>query len=59
MKTFTSKSTKKYLDKFVFAILTHPASYPLTLSGKMSHGEAVGAVLPECIKKLHAHTRKS
>lgn len=30
--------------------LTHPASYPLTLKG-MSHGEAVGAVLCDCINK--------
>lgn len=30
--------------------LTHPASYPLTLKG-MPHGEAVGRVLPECLKK--------
>lgn len=31
--------------------LTHPASYPLTLKG-MPHGEAVGKVLCECLKKL-------
>lgn len=31
--------------------LTHPLSYPLTLKG-MSHGEAVGTVLPQCIKEL-------
>lgn len=30
--------------------LTHPASYPLTLKG-IPHGEAVGAVLCDCIKK--------
>lgn len=30
--------------------LTHPASYPLTLKG-MPHGEAIGRVLPECLKK--------
>lgn len=30
--------------------LTHPRSYPLTLKG-MSHGEAVGAVLCDCIKE--------
>ena len=30
--------------------LTHPASYPLTLKG-VPHGEAVGMVLCECIKK--------
>lgn len=30
--------------------LTHPASYPLTLKG-VPHGEAVGRVLPECLKK--------
>jgi alcohol dehydrogenase class IV len=30
--------------------LTHPASYPLTLKG-IPHGEAVGKVLPECLKK--------
>lgn len=31
--------------------LTHPASYPLTLKWKMPHGEAVGAVLPACLRK--------
>jgi len=31
--------------------LTHPASYPLTLKG-MPHGEAVGMVLCDSIKKL-------
>jgi alcohol dehydrogenase class IV len=31
--------------------LTHPASYPLTLNG-IPHGEAVGIVLKECLKKL-------
>jgi len=30
--------------------LTHPRSYPLTLKG-MSHGEAVGAVLCDCIQE--------
>lgn len=33
--------------------LTHPASYPYTIRKEMTHGEAVGHVLPECIKKLH------
>jgi hypothetical protein len=31
--------------------LTHPASYPLTLGG-LTHGEAVGRVLADSIKKL-------
>jgi alcohol dehydrogenase class IV len=31
--------------------LTHPASYPLTLKYGTPHGEAVGQVLPECLKK--------
>lgn len=31
--------------------LTHPASYPLTLKKGIPHGEAVGMVLPECLKK--------
>lgn len=30
--------------------LTHPASYPLTLKG-VPHGEAIGLVLEECLKK--------
>ena len=30
--------------------LTHPASYPLTLKG-IPHGEAVGMVLNDCLKK--------
>lgn len=32
--------------------LTHPMSYPLTLKEGMTHGEAVGHVLPEALKKL-------
>lgn len=31
--------------------LTHPLSYPLTLQG-IPHGEAVGMVLPQCLKKI-------
>jgi alcohol dehydrogenase class IV len=31
--------------------LTHPASYPLTLEYGIPHGEAVGMVLEECLKK--------
>jgi len=31
--------------------LTHPASYPLTLKHKVPHGEAVGHVLMECLKR--------
>jgi hypothetical protein len=31
--------------------LTHPRSYPLTLKQGMTHGEAVGTVLPECLKE--------
>ncbi len=31
--------------------LTHPASYPLTLKEKIPHGEAVGYVLQDCLKK--------
>jgi len=32
--------------------LTHPASYPLTLKEGIPHGEAVGRVLCDAIKKL-------
>lgn len=31
--------------------LTHPRSYPLTLKQGMSHGEAVGRVLNDCINE--------
>lgn len=37
--------------------LTHPASYPLTLKYGIPHGEAVGMVLCECIKKAFPLTR--
>lgn len=31
--------------------LTHPASYPITLRDGTPHGEAVGLVLPHCLRK--------
>jgi alcohol dehydrogenase class IV len=39
--------------------LTHPMSYPYTIRKEMTHGEAVGHVLPECIKKLHENIRST
>jgi alcohol dehydrogenase class IV len=32
--------------------LTHPKSYPLTLNYGIPHGQAVGAVLVQCLKEL-------
>lgn len=38
--------------------LTHPASYPLTLTKGIPHGEAVGRVLKQCIDKAWPIERK-